>query len=450
MRMMHVLPDHRRDRRALVASLVGAALFVGTLSSASGESSDPDASNDSNQSSPDTRSPNHASRADRDVPPPYPADRNSIRFSHATHADTACATCHGDARTSPSSSDDLRPDMEICADCHRQEHEPTLERCSGCHTGYDIEVEGPIRTPEDWKSVRPAPMVPEPPAPRLRFDHRQHLEHLDGSTSDERGAACRRCHARGAEGAPEMPSMESCLDCHRSGAEKAPSGTCSTCHPGSERPEGRADGDAANPPDMFTFGGTGELWDEATEPDDSSAMAPPDHDDDWLQRHGVAARVRSSTCEECHTEQDCNDCHDGTVASSNSVHPPNYDVLHASDARTRRDDCTDCHTIETFCTQCHARAEVTPGSRDPPPRSGNYHPPGWVQSEGSNNHAVMARRRITDCASCHTEQDCVSCHQGVNPHPPEFQLNCGRLLKANPRTCLECHQSRSRLEGMCR
>jgi hypothetical protein len=340
--------------------------------------------------------------------------------------------------------------MAVCAECHRSDASPELANCSGCHVGYDVDVDETIDAPEDWRAVRPAPMIPASPDPALRFDHRRHLEALEA----EGEAACRSCHGVEDGRAADMPSMESCMECHGSKngdeATSSPSGACETCHPGAT-----SNGEPASEEDSASLVGpealsTEQLWEDVGDPESESAMEPPSHDADWLQRHGTASRARSHTCEDCHTEQDCNSCHDDAMARPSSVHPPNYDVLHASDARTRRDDCTDCHTVETFCTQCHDRAEVVPRSRDEPIRTrGDFHPSNWVQS-GGGGHAIEARQRITDCASCHTEQDCVSCHQGVNPHPPEFRLKCRRLLEANPRTCLECHGNRRRLEGMCR
>jgi len=325
---------------------------------------------------------------------------DAVHFDHAAHRDTACTECHG-------ADDSLggiarRPAMETCAECHGPAAEgespsPELRNCSGCHVGYDRTVREAVESPEDWRSVSPAPMVPPPSRPESAFDHDVHLAALreEEDSTDDREELCTNCHG---ERQPEIRDDSGCSGCH-------------------------------------------------AEP--SGSIEPANHTVDWVRRHGAVARTNPENCEECHTEDDCTSCHDSQSARPFSVHPPNFDTLHAADARADLDNCTDCHTVATFCRRCHAETKFLPEAPDRPPAGFDVHPDGWTQPDNPNNHAVMARRNIEDCASCHTERDCVSCHQGVNPHPPEFQLRCEQWLEANPAPCAKCHGDLSSLRRKC-
>lgn len=179
-------------------------------------------------------------------------------------------------------------------------------------------------------------------------------------------------------------------------------------------------------------------------------LRPADHTIEWMQRHGAVARSASDDCMSCHQEEDCLSCHTEDLSEFFSIHPPNYAVAHAIDAQLDSQDCTSCHQVETFCTECHMRAGVSAMEDFAPPPHADYHPPGWLDASNPGNHGVRARRDITDCASCHREQDCVTCHIGVNPHPPEFRLNCRAWLNADARSCAQCHGSElDALRTMC-
>lgn len=341
-----------------------------------------------------------------------PAERDTgdavdgIRFAHEAHTDLDCVRCHGGGAEDPDVS--RTPGMETCAECHGPSGDegdgeaatPRLRDCQGCHVGYDRSVDEVIESPEDWRSVDPAPMIPPRGDGGSSFDHERHLralgEELEGN--EGRDAVCAECHG---EGEPRIPGPASCEECH---------------------------------------------GDETTA---TGSMKPANHTVDWMQRHGRVARSGTDSCDDCHTEDDCNDCHDSQSSEPFSVHPPNFDTLHAAEARADLDDCTECHTVETFCKRCHAETNFAPDPPDQPPVGYDVHPDSWTEPGAPNNHAVMARRNIEDCASCHTERDCVSCHQGVNPHPPDFQLRCKQWLESNPAPCAKCHGNLSEIRQRC-
>lgn len=183
-------------------------------------------------------------------------------------------------------------------------------------------------------------------------------------------------------------------------------------------------------------------------------LLPANHTVDWIARHGQISRVQAQECSSCHTEQDCASCHIEQLAAPFQVHPPNFITIHSIDARQNLANCTDCHRVDSFCQQCHVQSKFSPIPTHTPPAGPGFsqmgfHPPGWLDSGLSNNHGVMARRNITDCASCHQEQDCVTCHIGINPHPAEFRFECRRWLDANARPCAQCHGDLSSLRALC-
>ncbi|MFB6264293.1 MAG: cytochrome c3 family protein [Bradymonadaceae bacterium] len=402
----------RRDRRILIAAAAGAAVLVLSVASSRGEE--------------DTG----ASKRSTLPRPVYAEGSDRLQFSHAAHAGTSCTTCHGGAAESTSADDDLRPSMSVCADCHTDRAEPALETCSGCHAGYTPSVDGDIDKPEDWRQVDPAPMPSPERPPDLTFDHARHVEAIRAPGTGSTGDACRSCHGSPADGGISMPEMEQCADCHDSAKPGAPRETCDTCH--TTEPRG---------------GGTSASNRPASSSDDRAS--PADHGPDWLARHGTVARSSSTRCTDCHTERDCASCHEEESARPFAVHPPNFDSLHAAQPRASTDGCTDCHQPETFCASCHARSGVSASPPDRPPPGRDVHPPGWTNPGGTGNHAAMARRNITECASCHTEQDCKTCHTQVDPHPPDFRTQCGNWLKADPTPCKQCHGDIDRLRDQC-
>jgi hypothetical protein len=344
--------------------------------------------------------------------PVYSGAKGSIRFNHARHADVACTACHAPALTSSRAADSLAPNMAVCATCHAGEKAPSpaLETCGGCHVGHDFESKQPVRTAEDWAAVRPAPMPTPKSETALRFDHARHVT-LTNSAGDPAG--CTTCHGTSSE--IKMPSMASCQSCH-DGSLGGPSAECATCH-ATEKNVLKTD----------LSGGP---------------LKPGNHSVAWLERHGTVAASNPDDCASCHiTEEDCASCHVAQVAKPFAVHPPNYLAIHSVDARADQGSCTDCHRVETFCTSCHTEAKAVMRPIGRPPDRLEYHPQGWLDSTMPNNHGVMARRNLNECASCHVEDDCVSCHAGVNPHPANFVLECKQMVDANRAMCRRCHET---------
>ena len=352
-----------------------------------------------------------------------------LRFSHRVHlvkAKMKCSNCHRAVLQSVRSQDVNLPKESVCFDCHDIEspEDSPKAACETCHPGYvPVWRDGADKTSTRQVTVHP-PAV-RFPAPRVKFNHKIHLD---------RGVGCERCHGDMtqhdlATRENALPVMGTCLGCHD--GKQAPS-ACTTCHEAA--PDGRVQTDLAG----------GRLAPAGWYHEDA-------HDDDWLGTHRLAASLSDGYCAACHTQNECADCHNG-VKKPLKVHPNNWILTHPVAARKDTPDCSSCHRSQTFCVDCHQLAKVSPEAPNQPPATVRFHPDGWVEGMGQrgvNHHSFEAQRNIRSCASCHTEQTCMQCHStltlGVNPHPPGFVGSgaCDRMLSKNARVCLKCHQPTS-------
>lgn len=366
-----------------------------------------------------------ATTADKTIYPKAPA---SVRFNHAKHAQVACSSCHTQALTSAKSADVLHPSMSACSGCHSDtKTKPQLNECAACHISYQVNAtEATITTAEQWRAIRPAPMLPAKASPRLKFSHAAHMR--AGQDAKTTSAACTSCHAIDAQGAATMPQAAQCASCHNGSLA---SDTCSSCH--LQAPSGRL---------VTSWKTPGALT--------PTKLLPSDHSVDWIKRHGTVALAQGDDCMSCHAEQTCASCHQARGATPRSAHPPNFLAIHRIAARSQEANCTSCHSQQTFCASCHTRTLNITAEDYAPPTRRKFHPPGWLDKGAGQNHGLMAKRNIDECASCHQEQDCLSCHRGISPHPATYQLSCKRALEANPRPCLACHQDTQRLQSLCR
>ncbi|HTE55719.1 MAG TPA: cytochrome c3 family protein [Kofleriaceae bacterium] len=369
----------------------------------------------------------------------YPAQSIPLRFSHARHLalrGVDCASCHPGAAESRSSLDSLVPGEERCRVCHpidRAQPERAAApgtppaRCAACHPGMGA---------GQGASVARVIM----PTARIKFDHRAHRRI---------GMGCRECHGDLAAERidlatrDQLPDMGSCLRCHD--GRRAPE-QCTTCH--LTRGGGR----------IITEFPDGRLAPSGSlRGNDAHGLA-------FRADHAAAARADTAYCESCHRRSECVDCHEGSMKPLD-FHGNDYVSLHAIDARRGRPDCSACHRLQTFCVGCHSRTGVAAdgkGSQFVPPSLGGagrgYHPSGWVDfaggapvtgdgTRGENHHAFEAQRNIRQCAACHRESFCLTCHSAqpssfrINPHPAGWRgsRRCQALLRGARRMCLRCH-----------
>ena len=377
-----------------------------------------------------------------------------LRFSHRLHlGDLGCTDCHQDIEGSIRSSDDNLPTEEGCFDCHdvkAARSEPPGDppsTCDTCHPGYQPTFPEGVDPTQTHRALVHPPAVVLPP-PNLAFNHKVHL-------SQEPPIGCDVCHGDMtqvdfATRENSLPLMETCLGCHNFGAMGRAPSKCATCH--LTRPDGRIDTMAAGVPLKPQGWYNGDA-----------------HDDGFLMNHKhVAKPDKDGYCESCHTPSFCMDCHNG-VTKPLSFHPNNWVLQHPIAARKNTPECSSCHRSQTFCVDCHQQTRVAweNGGKDELRAQGlRFHPEGWVDSRffegikarGPNHHSFHAQRNIRACASCHTEQTCLTCHApgfgalAVSPHPPGFGGSglCRRMLQRNHRACVKCHSLGSGAIEMCR
>jgi hypothetical protein len=351
----------------------------------------------------------------------YPPQRLPLVFSHATHATTACLTCHVTARTSQSATDRMIPAEAVCAGCH------PIDRAAPTRVVAGQPPATCVTCHPTWTAGQPVERV-EILTPHLKFSHAAHA-----------ATACASCHgdvaAVTSSSRAMLPTMATCLGCHDAETSDGADPACGTCH-------------------LQNVGGVlrTELPDGQLLPTPSSSASADDaHDADFLRRHGAVASTVGATCGACHDQAMCTDCHLGQT-SERVFHAPGYERSHAAEARRGTPDCAVCHRAQTFCAGCHDRLGV--GTRPPSEFVAGdalraFHPAGWASTSiaDPNLHAAEARRNLPSCTSCHREDDCLTCHSAqpgivrVSPHPPGFRGSaaCRAMDKANRRMCLRCH-----------
>jgi hypothetical protein len=323
------------------------------------------------------------------------ADRAAPRFPHRVHlAGLPCGT-------------EGTPACLSCASCHavsqrdRAHKLPSDEICTSCHRDDAHEVLAILKT-------RPARV-----SGAIRFDHDQHLamKPIQGQ--------CVPCHAGVVLKGTTLPPMSQCLTCHEHDTQWQ-NGQCAPCHVQAEL--------------------------ERTLPQTFLR-----HDQGFSRRHGLLAQQEKKLCQACHSQSQCDDCHDVTQdltverrrperIERNFVHRGDFLTRHAIEAQSQPSRCLTCHTVET-CDSCHVARGVSGnqlGGRNP-------HPPGWVGTNPNTRsfHGREARRDIVACAGCHEQgpaTNCIRCHKvggfGGNPHPGGWKSSQSQ----SSRMCRYCHE----------
>ena len=122
-------------------------------------------------------------------------------------------------------------------------------------------------------------------------------------------------------------------------------------------------------------------------------------------------------------ELGCDDCHKNVAKSeeASTHHLP------------KMMECQTCHSdIEAadYCQQCHAAGEQL---------APQTHRLDWDQAHGLVTHVDD-----NNCASCHSEQYCLECHQGDNldhkVHGLNFVNSHGLDAKSKTDNCYTCHE----------
>jgi hypothetical protein len=153
----------------------------------------------------------------------------------------------------------------------------------------------------------------------------------------------------------------------------------------------------------------------------------------FMNAHATVAASAPQSCASCHTQTYCAACHD--APSAPGYHPDGFALRHAAASGRASMECANCHNTQAFCRQCHVEAGFGSFGR----LGQGYHDaePVWLLRHGQG-----ARQGLEQCASCHTQRDCLQCHSQlgafkVNPHGPDFDPEQAR--SRNPWICSACH-----------
>jgi hypothetical protein len=168
---------------------------------------------------------------------------------------------------------------------------------------------------------------------------------------------------------------------------------------------------------------------------DSTRRTVRVHPPAWNRTHGTGAAPDPTTCQGCHAQRFCTDCHAGEKATRR-YHQANFVSRHGTGAYTRDTECATCHSTEVFCRSCHNAVGVGTGKGGI--RGVGYHN---GQAQWRFQHGRAARQELSTCVSCHQQRDCQQCHSQlgwrINPHGGDFDAE--RMGKANKAMCLRCH-----------
>jgi hypothetical protein len=148
------------------------------------------------------------------------------------------------------------------------------------------------------------------------------------------------------------------------------------------------------------------------------------HPQEWLTEHPKGFRAKPKSCRVCHALPGetggmsfCKDCH-----ALRRAHGLNWIAVHPEKFRQDPKDCARCHK-QTFCSDCHAIYR--------------HHPDDWLRT-----HPGPARENPKGCRVCHTEQYCQSCHQKTEPktHDAQWRKRHGAAVTAGEGDCVVCHR----------
>ena len=245
-----------------------------------------------------------------------------------------------------------------CAVCHeaaatstngRDVLVPQEETCAQCHD---------VKDTAQCALCHTGPEKPAGYAPRVHV-----AQNFPHATHVGKGMDCAACHGSTATSEPVLPAMATCRTCHVTASQQS---DCRICHTPDEK------------------------------------LVPTSHGPQFLELHALQASWDQGRCADCHTQTDCQECHNGDNVRPRS-HPVNYFFDHALDARSKEISCSTCHRSD-FCSDCHAAQRVLPS---------NHSMSTWVLPDGGR-HAEEGRFDLESCAACHTSGSsaptCARCH----------------------------------------
>jgi hypothetical protein len=167
------------------------------------------------------------------------------------------------------------------------------------------------------------------------------------------------------------------------------------------------------------------------------------------------------TCYQCHDrEAACTLCHTDPDNAGDYARVTQY-IHKFPHARhlPKTTTCTDCHrSIEqkeksglahlpamSACSQCHRDLDKPDYCYDCHAKSETLQPADHKQDWRKGHGLVEPTARET-CKQCHSDRQCLQCHQGDNldrqVHPGNFRSTHGLTARINKENCFTCHQDR--------
>ncbi len=259
-----------------------------------------------------------------------------------------------------------------------------------------------------------AVIFPEQDMP-LRFSHAKHTALVE----------CVDCHMTAGDSLrasdDNLPREASCLDCHdvKAATEgkpvEAPS-SCDTCHPGFQ-------------PKWLpgaTFADTRQV--EVHPP--AVHMPVPN-----LKFNHKIHMAKGATCETCHgTMKDID------LATRENALPLMSTCLTCHDGKKAADSCKTCHLTDPS------------GKVDWDLPTGKLAPEGWYFMDAHDDKWLAGHRNVANlgdenCYSCHTQKDCLDCHNGVKKpikiHPNNWITQHAMQARKDQPACSSCHRSQA-------
>lgn len=378
-------------------------------------------------------------RSEAPLPPHDPT-----RISHGQHAKIVeCTSCH--TQSGRPGADDHAP----CANsgCHEDAFLAAPGKvCDVCHD--------PIRTQPLRAPLKPYPAQGGWRSLPSRFSHQLHL---DADRVEDRvgfHVTCADCHVR--DGQLVAPDHATCARCHAAevGLANAPvmdePAHCGNCHQAGDRPRTRQRlikddlefSHARHRTDLKNQAIRCETCHERT----SASRGYGDH---------AAPRVES--CVGCHDDRArtpyamrmrvCETCHSARRASLTVIAPRNHLTAserpldhtiafrrdHADVAAREATRCATCHVQMSgngrqACDECHQT--MLPSD----------HRITWRELD----HGAEAAADRNRCATCHVVEFCTACHaQRPRSHGlvGTFTTTHGQLARINVRPCMTCHMA---------
>ena len=319
---------------------------------------------------------------------------------------------------------------------------PAAAECKSCHDGRR-------RASVAWTQRSPR-------ASNLRFSHPQHRRVSQRSAEPP---TCQTCHATGGRlthmdiGAAQPVR---CMSCHAPESESHLGATmqCARCHVPLTRAAAIESAEVARFPKP--------AWHDQT---------------DFPAEHGRGSSTRNATCGVCHARETCERCHanadrlpqitalerDPRVAALEvgraaryfapaSHNNAEWAAAHATEAGRRTEWCANCH-VQSSCNSCHqqgstarpviarlpAAADKLPGKLNITRVARRVH-----AADMARTHGTRAAVNRSECAQCHTPQQCAACHAGADSkafHDANYSERHAADVFAGTRRCQSCHST---------